>query len=150
MEVDVDPFTVYAAPPFTLPAVGGGMVRLEDFGGRIVVLNFWASYCTSCRAEARGLEEVWRAYEGKGVTFIGINMAERSDDARRYVEEFSITYPIGLDGKAETIFEYGVRTPSTTFFITGGGKVVYVYEGPLDEEQLAALIEYTRRAEGSL
>ncbi len=126
------------------------MVRLEDFGGRIVVLNFWASYCASCRAEAKGLEEVWEEYQRKGVAFVGINMAERPEDVRRYIEEFNITYPNALDGKAETIFEYGVRTPATTFFITGGGKVVYVYEGPLDEEQLTALIEYTRRAEGSL
>ncbi|HEX2049700.1 MAG TPA: TlpA disulfide reductase family protein [Actinomycetota bacterium] len=86
------------APEFDLPRLGdGGRVSSDDLAGAPVVVNFWASWCAPCREEAPLLERMWRRYRGDGVRFVGVNVQDHDDDARAFVEEFGITYPVVVD-----------------------------------------------------
>ena len=85
------------APDFQLTLFDGSQVRLSDFRDRVVFLNFWASWCPPCRAEAPLLEAAWRHYRDRGVVFLGVNIQDREASAREFLEEFGITFPNGRD-----------------------------------------------------
>lgn len=138
---------LFEAPDFTLKLYTEDKnVTLSDYKGKTVVLNFWASWCVSCRLEAPDLEKTWKEYKDKGVVFIGINLQETPRDVQKFVEEYGITYLIVIDEKSETIFKYGVRIVPTTVFINKEGLVVYVYEGLLNDKQLVSLLDYTAQS----
>lgn len=129
------------AEDFTLPLFDGGEITLSDLRGKPVVINFWASWCPSCREEAPALEKMWRFYKGRGVTFIGVNIQDGEEDARAYIEEFDITYPNGPDLGGRITIDYGVSGIPVTFFVNSEGLIVSRWVGPMDETLLAAHIE---------
>jgi peroxiredoxin len=138
------PSVLFEASDFSLPLYNAHKtVSLSDYKGKTIILNFWASWCVSCRLEAPGLEKTWQAYKNKEVVLIGINLQESPGEIQKFVKEYGITYPVVIDKKAETVFKYGIRIVPTTVFINKKGLVVYVYEGLLNEEQLISLIKYT-------
>jgi cytochrome c biogenesis protein CcmG, thiol:disulfide interchange protein DsbE len=106
------------APQFVLPRLDGeGQVSSSDLLGRPVVLNFWASWCAPCREEAPLLERAWREYRGHGVSFLGVNIKDAESHARRFVEEFDITYPVVRDTELDLAGDLGVYGLPETFFI---------------------------------
>jgi len=132
------------APDFALSLFDGyyneftaGRVTLSDLRGRIVVLNFWASWCVECRVEARDLEETWQAYRDQGVVFIGIDYDDTEIKARTYLEEFGITYPNGLDGRGlVTEGKYHITGVPETFIVDPQGKIALVKIGPFRSGEL--------------
>lgn len=141
------PTILFEASDFTLPLYNSTKtISLKDYRGKTVVLNFWATWCVSCRLEAPGLERTWKKFKDKDVVFIGVNLQETPKEIQKFVDEFGITYPIVIDKESELVFKYGVRIVPTTIFINRDGLVVYVYEGLLNEDQLVSLIEYTKRS----
>lgn len=145
------PSVLFEAPDFSLPLYNEDKnLALSDYEGKTVILNFWATWCVSCRLEAPGLEKTWKAFKDQDVVLIGINLQETPKEIQKFVDEYGITYPIVIDKEAETVFKYGVRIVPTTIFINKEGLVVYVYEGLLNDEQLVSLIEYTRRSDKEL
>jgi len=132
------------APDFALSLFDGyfnefteGRVTLSDLRGRIVVLNFWASWCVECRVEARDLEETWQAYRDRGVVFIGIDYDDTEIKARGYLEEFGITYPNGLDGRGLiTEGKYHITGVPETFIVNPQGQIDVVKIGPFQTGEL--------------
>jgi cytochrome c biogenesis protein CcmG/thiol:disulfide interchange protein DsbE len=122
------------APPFTLPLMDGGEMKLEDLRGKVVFLNFWASWCPPCRAEARLLEASWKRHRGEDVAFLGINMQDREEAARAFLREFGITYTNGIDAGNRVAIGYGVWGIPETFFIDRNGRITYKHIGALDAE----------------
>jgi cytochrome c biogenesis protein CcmG/thiol:disulfide interchange protein DsbE len=107
-----------AAPSFELPLLdGSGTLTDEDLRGNPVVINFWASWCIPCREEAPLLERTWRAYREQGVVFLGVNVKDAESDARRFVEEFDITYPTVRDLDQSLTRDFGVKGLPETFFV---------------------------------
>jgi len=107
-----------AAPSFELPRLdGSGSLTDEDFRGAPVVINFWASWCIPCREEARTLQRAWEEFEGRGVRFLGVNVQDTSDSARRFVEDFGITFPVVRDADQKLARDLGVYGLPQTFFI---------------------------------
>ena len=107
-----------AAPSFELPLLdGSGVLTDEDLRGKPVVINFWASWCIPCREEAPLLEDTWRAYRDQGVIFLGVNIKDAESDARRFVEEFDITYPVVRDLDQSLTRDFGVKGLPETFFV---------------------------------
>ncbi len=128
------------APDFNLQSFDGGQLSLATLRDRVIVLNFWASWCDPCREEAPILEKAWREYQGQGVIFIGIAYKDTEDKARAFLDEFGITYPNALDPANRVAQAYRVRGVPETFFI-GGGQIADLYIGPLSEDQLVTRIE---------
>ncbi len=129
------------APDFTYTLLDGTEMSLSSLRGKPVVLNFWASWCPPCRAEARTLEKVWEAYKGKGVQFLGVAVNDQEKDAKAFLKEFGITYPNGQDTTTKISASYAITGIPETFFITKDGKIARHWIGPIEEKQLSSFIE---------
>ena len=111
---------------------GASEVNFADLQGKVVVINFWASWCKPCEQEAAELEEAWRSYEGDGdVVFLGIAWTDTPDNAKDYLERFDITYPNGPDlgSRISAIFNRNLGVPET-YFIDREGVVSSIKIGP--------------------
>lgn len=133
------------APDFTLTLFDGQTVRLSDFKGKVVFLNFWASWCPPCRAEARLLEQSWQRVKDQGVVFLGVDIQDTEEAARRFVQEFGITYPNGRDPNNRIAIDFGVYGIPETFFIDKEGRITYKHIGGLDWETIAAKLDNASR-----
>lgn len=129
------------APPFALTLFDGRPIRLEDLRGKVVFLNFWASWCPPCRAEARTLEEAWQRYREQDVVFVGVNIQDREEDAREFLREFGITYLNGRDASAKIAVDYGVWGLPETFFIGRDGQITYKQVGALGMPTILAKLD---------
>jgi len=129
------------APDFTLSLFDGGELSLTDQRGLVVVVNFWASWCSPCRDEAPALERVWREYEDRGVVFVGVNVKDVTTQAMAFLEEFNITYPNGPDPYNRISKAYRVTGVPETFLIAEDGRLVKWYRGPITEDGLRAALE---------
>ncbi|MBI2493823.1 MAG: TlpA family protein disulfide reductase [Candidatus Rokubacteria bacterium] len=133
------------APPFTVRLMDGREAALADFRGQVVFLNFWASWCPPCRAEARLLEASWLRHREQDIVFLGVNMQDREDAAREFVREFGITYANGIDGGNRIAIGYGVWGIPETFIIDRTGRITYKHIGALGAETIHAKLEDARR-----
>ena len=129
------------APEFTLALFDGGEISLSDLRGQVVVVNFWASWCTPCRDEAPLLEEAWRSYRDRGVVFLGVDYVDTEGEALAYLSEFGITYPNGPDRGSLIGRAFGITGIPETFFIDPQGTVAFVYPIPIDRATLVAALE---------
>jgi len=124
------------APDFTLTGFDGRTVTLSQLRGRVVVVNFWASWCPPCREEAAYLEQTWRKYRDRGVVFIGVDWLDTDKEARAYIEEFDITYLSGPDLGTRIADAYRIRGVPETFFVDETGALQGVNIGPLKAPNL--------------
>ena len=115
------------APTWDLPQVGADRLSSADLAGKIVVIDFWATWCPPCRAEIPGYVELQEAFDDKGVVFVGISLDQGADaDAkvRKFIEQYKINYPIVIgDMKVVEAFG-GVVSIPTTFVIDREGQIV--------------------------
>jgi cytochrome c biogenesis protein CcmG, thiol:disulfide interchange protein DsbE len=133
------------APDFTLSLFEGRTVRLSDFKGKVVFLNFWASWCPPCRAEARLLEQSWQSYKDQGVVFLGVDIQDTEGAARGFIRESGIIYPNGRDPQDRTAIDFGVYGIPETFFIDAQGRITYKHIGGLDWKTIAAKLDDASR-----
>jgi len=121
---EVDKGEVVKAPLFTRSRVDtSGHLSLASLRGKVVVLNFWQSYCAPCTREARTLAEGARRWSGKDVVFLGVDEQDLRTPALKFIHRFGITYPIVADNLSLT-GHYGVTGYPETFFIDRRGRVV--------------------------
>jgi cytochrome c biogenesis protein CcmG/thiol:disulfide interchange protein DsbE len=125
------PLIARQAPPFTVTLFDGRTISLQDLRGKAVFLNFWASWCPPCRAEARTLEASWQKYRERDVVFLGVNIQDSEENARAFLQEFGITYLNGRDPTGKIAIEYGVWGLPETFFIDREGRITYKQVGAL-------------------
>ncbi len=129
------------APDFTLTGYDGIPYTLSSLRGNVVVINFWASWCTPCAEEAALLEEVYRKYREQQVEFIGIAYSDSDTDALAFLETYQISYPNGPDQASSISTLYGVRGVPETFIIAPDGSLAAVRIGPFTEKaELVAMI----------
>ncbi len=131
------------APDFTLESFSGDRYQLSDYQGSVVLVNFWASWCESCKPEAVDLENAWRFYQKRGdVLFLGVDYVDTRPEALAYLEEFQITYPNGPDLRTEISQAFRIRGVPETFIIDRQGRVAHVQIGPFaSQEEIQALID---------
>ncbi|MBB6098187.1 cytochrome c biogenesis protein CcmG/thiol:disulfide interchange protein DsbE [Deinobacterium chartae] len=130
---DGGPLVGKPAPTFSLTSLQGDPVRLEDFRGKPVVLNFWASWCVPCRDEAPLLRSLEERAE---VQVVGVAFNDRLEDARRFYQEYALSFPSALDRNGQTAIDYGLTGVPETFFIDAEGTIRGRWNGPLSEEVL--------------
>jgi cytochrome c biogenesis protein CcmG/thiol:disulfide interchange protein DsbE len=133
------------APSFALTLFDGRTVRLEDVRGQVVFIDFWASWCPPCRAEAPVLEATWRRLREQGVLFLGVNTQDEEPNARAFLEEFSISFPNGRDPGGRIAIDYGVWGLPEAFIVDPAGRITYKHIGTLGAVLLASKIDEARR-----
>lgn len=117
-------------PDFTLTTFEGEQIRIADLRGQVVLLNFWASWCTTCELEARELEEVFQMYKDRGVVFLGIDYIDTEPEALAYLEQYGITYPNGPDLGTRISQAFRIRGVPETYIVDPEGRVADVMIGP--------------------
>jgi len=138
------------APAFRMTTFDGGTFDLADHRGKVVVVNFWASWCEPCREEMPAFQEA-SAAAGDDVVFVGVGAkTDKEDEARAFAEEFGITYPIGRDteggtaGQGQIANDFRIIGYPATFFIDPEGNISTTVMGELDTSQLQAYIDQAR------
>lgn len=114
----------------------GKTINLADLKGRPLVLNFWASWCVSCREEAQYFEAFWQRHREEGILVVGIAIQDTPDAANQFAKTFGKTYPLGLDNSGKASIDYGVTGVPETFFIDRTGVIRHKENGPMSVELL--------------
>jgi cytochrome c biogenesis protein CcmG/thiol:disulfide interchange protein DsbE len=118
------------AAPFTLKTFDGEDISLQALKGRVVVMNFWASWCyPACYEEAPALERGWQAYKDRGVLLIGVNIQDKEEPARRFLAQFHHSFPNAPDPAGRVSVDYGVYGVPETFFIDRAGRIRFKQVG---------------------
>ena len=129
------------APEFALKSFNGDEVKLSDFRGKTVLVNFWASWCHPCREEAPVLEKTYMSLSGRQVEFIGINIMDDRKNAEEYIKSFGGTFVNIYDPKNKIHLDYGVGGVPETFFVNPDGIITSKHRGPLTEKMIMSYIE---------
>jgi peroxiredoxin len=140
-----NPQTGFSAPDFTLESLAGDPITLTDLRGKVVVLNFWASWCTPCRAEMPALNAVYEKFRDQGLVVLGVNTTYQDDEtaARAAIHDWALSFPIVLDRDSATSHRYRIQAMPTTFFIGRDGVIAdIVFGGPMSEALIASKIEH--------
>ena len=117
------------APSVEAPALeGDGVVALDDLRGKPVLVNFWASWCVPCEAEAELLEAAYRRYRDE-VQFVGVNVKDGRSDALAFLDRFDVSYPQVRDEGLEWYDGFGLTGQPETFLIDGDGEIVEHHKG---------------------
>ena len=135
----------FLAPDFTLDTLDGSKVTLSELRGKVVVVNFWATWCPPCRAETPALEKSYEQYKDSGVVILGVNLTNQDviSEVESFVQEFSLTYPILLDrdGTVSSTL-YQIKGLPSTFFVNREGIIrTVLVGGPMSETFIRSKIE---------
>ena len=135
-------------PPLARPV--GDSVRLADMRGQVVVLNFWASWCLSCRDEHVTLSEVARRYAGKPVHFLGSLYQDTPSAGRQWIAEMGgQSYPSVQDPHARTAIDYGLYGVPETFIISPDGRIAHKITGPASASAVTQVVDSLLAAQSS-
>ena len=121
-----------AAPDFTLANPDGKKLSLKDYRGKLVFLNFWATWCEFCRDEMPAMERLYREFKGKGFEVLAVNVKDKRSDALAFVKKLKLTYPIMMDPEGEIGLLYGAFGMPATYLIDEKGMVLARLWGPAD------------------
>lgn len=129
------------AAEFSLTALDGSAVRLEDYAGRIVILDFWATWCRPCQLEIPHFTALEAEYGPRGLAVIGVSVNDREDNVRVFAERMQINYPMALGNDALVQAYGGFNAIPTTFVIGPDGKIAARYTGYQDKQVFTGVIE---------
>ncbi len=121
------------APSFELPNLAGGRLKLSDFKGKVVMVNFWATWCPPCREEMPSMEKAYQEYKERGFVVLAVNVDRtRGAPVEEFIRELKLTFPVLLDPGEATKKSFGVRGLPQTVLIDRGGRVARHVYGSLD------------------
>jgi cytochrome c biogenesis protein CcmG, thiol:disulfide interchange protein DsbE len=136
------------APAFDLRRLGGtGRIDLASLHGKVVVINFWASWCGPCKAEAPALERLWNRYRSRGAVVIGVDYHDVTQDGLRFVNAHALTFPMVEDGSGSvTTGRYGITVVPETWVVDRKGRLVAHMAGPISSGAFARQLAQGLRA----
>ncbi|MGI9286215.1 MAG: TlpA disulfide reductase family protein [Pseudomonadales bacterium] len=126
------------APNFTLPSISGANLRLSEYRGEVVLVNFWASWCGPCRQEMPLLNKMYQRYKKAGFTLLGVNVDLEKDRAKaqNIAEQLKLSFPVLFDSKQQIVDTYKVASMPSSVLVDRDGNIRYVHLGykPGDEK----------------
>jgi cytochrome c biogenesis protein CcmG, thiol:disulfide interchange protein DsbE len=140
------------APAFALPGLHGETVRLSDYRGKVVLVNFWGTWCQPCKEETPALAAVYRKLRDQGLEIIGVDLRNQERpgpdgdaDVRNFTQGYGVTYPIALDVAGETARAFQIYPLPTSFFVDQSGTIRYVRVGAIRAEEVEAIFTRLRQ-----
>jgi cytochrome c biogenesis protein CcmG, thiol:disulfide interchange protein DsbE len=134
----------FLAPDFALKTITGETIRFSELDDKVVLINFWASWCFPCRAEMPAMQQVYLDYQHLGLEILAVNATNQDSlsSILNFVEEYGLTFPILLDNDGEISRKYQVRSLPSSFFVDKNGIVDdVIIGGPMAEALLRIRIE---------
>ena len=145
-------FTVFPKPQalddFSVSALGGASVKLSEQRGKIVLLNFWATWCPPCRAEMPAIEKLWKKTKDRAFTVMGVSVGEEPGKVKDFIAKMGYSYPIYVDPSGSLGAAFGARSIPTTYILDKKGRAIAGMVGgaPYDgAEALAIFAELAAR-----
>lgn len=129
------------APEFTLPDLDGKPHKLADYRGKVVVLNFWATWCPPCRYEMPAMQRAWEKVRDENIVFVGVDVGEDSDTVFTFLADYPVEFPLLLDQDAKVIEQYPVTGLPTTYVIDPRGRITHRAVGGREWDDEALLKE---------
>jgi len=131
------------APDFTLKSLQGSNMRLEEYRGQVVLINFWASWCGPCRQEMPLLDRLHHRYEDTGFAVLGVNVEGETAPAQKIVDKTNVTFPILIDDGQKVSEMYNLQAMPSTVVIDRDGVVRYIHLGykPGDEAKYVEVVK---------
>jgi cytochrome c biogenesis protein CcmG, thiol:disulfide interchange protein DsbE len=133
------------APDFALPGLDGGTITLSDYRGKVVLVNFWGTWCEPCKEETPALQAAYQELRGRGLEIIGVNLYSQETAGEQAVRDFitpyGVTYPIALDTSGEIARSFQISPIPVSYFVDPSGNIRFVKVGTLKAEEVRALFE---------
>ena len=126
----------YGSYGFSVPSLEGKRVSLEDYRGRVALVNFWAPWCGPCRMETPALMRMHRKYGERGFSVIGVAVQSNEGDVHEFVKEFGIPYAIGVDTDNSVSSQYGLFALPASFLFAADGSLAHSFTGYVREKEL--------------
>ncbi|MBI4233417.1 MAG: TlpA family protein disulfide reductase [Chloroflexi bacterium] len=138
----IEPLTADTpAPDFQLILFDGKPLHLSELRGKLVVLNFWASWCPPCRQEMPAFQRAWEKHRDHGVVFVGIAISDQREKAEAFAQQVGVTYPLGMDETGQVAASYRLRALPSTLFINQDGTIAKQVVGAMTEGSLNVFID---------
>ncbi|WP_017755629.1 thiol-disulfide oxidoreductase ResA [Calidifontibacillus oryziterrae] len=129
------------APNFVITDLAGNEIEFDQYRGKGVFLNFWATWCPPCEEEMPYMENQYKTYKDQGVEVLAINVAETKLSVENFVERKGLTFPIVIDETTEIMEAYGVDPLPTTFLIDKDGKIIDIIKGSMSDQIIQSHME---------
>jgi peroxiredoxin len=131
------------APDFTLKNLDGSNLRLEEYRGQVVLINFWASWCGPCRQEMPLLDRLHHRYEDTGFAVLGVNVEGEAEPAQEVVDKTNVTFPVLIDAEQKVSEMYSLEAMPSTVVVDRDGVVRYIHRGykPGDEAKYIEVVK---------
>ncbi len=129
------------APELRVQLLDGRPLALSDLRGKLVMVDFWSTWCPPCEREAPGLQQVYEEYRGKGVEFVGVAIWDDRDDVAKFAGRVKTAYLMALDDRGKAAVEYGVRGIPEKYFIGPDGALVRKFIGPMTPADLRGVLD---------
>lgn len=138
--VEVAPSDRQPAPAFSLAAVDGSQLSLEDLTGKVTILDFWATWCAPCHLQAEILEEIKEEYEGEDLQIVSIDTGEKAEKVRAFVEKNPKPFPVLIDADSKVSDEFEVFALPTVILLDRQGRIAFTNAGITEASILRPLI----------
>jgi cytochrome c biogenesis protein CcmG, thiol:disulfide interchange protein DsbE len=135
------------APSFRLSRLdSGGHLELASLRDKVVLINFWATWCDPCKRELPRLQRAWRQYRGRDVVFVGVDSQDFDSNARKAIRRYGMTYPVVYDGSGKVLGRYGGLPLPRTFIVDRRGRIVSYHFGELTDPDIRRLLDGALKA----